>query len=441
MTVMQQDRIALDRAASVRTIDQDGHMHIADSAISKANVCGYRGSEIPDYEHLGLQPDKLYQLLRDPAELEKAADSFNGKPLLIEHKPQTAADHDRELTVGSVGNVRWEAPYLRGELAVWDASAIAGITSGEQKELSAAYRYVPVMEPGTYDGTRYDGRMTQIQANHVALVADGRAGSDVVVGDSQLGDIHMTTKLSRQALLASGALHAYIRPKLAKDVKLDLTPLLAGITGKTWKADKAKLKLAMDKAIVGKLAADADITDVVEMLDQLEEMADETTAVDEEAETDEERKARLAKRAADKAAKDEFPDKKDDDKKDDKKVAQDTTITKPAMDAAIADAITKANAANMANFAAIREAEKEVRPYIGELAEPQKDAAAVYRLALDSLGVDAKDVTEIAGLRLALKSQPLPGTEHRTPRLAQDAASEEAKFRKAYPGASRLIRT
>ena len=64
------------------------------------------------------------------------------------------------------------------------AEAIAGIESGAKRELSSAYRYQPVMEAGTYEGQRYDGRMVRIVGNHVAIVPEGRAGSDVVVGDA-----------------------------------------------------------------------------------------------------------------------------------------------------------------------------------------------------------------------------------------------------------------
>jgi hypothetical protein len=184
MPEMLQDRIALDRA-SVRAIDQDGHMHIAVAPISKANVCGYYGREIPDGERLGLDPARMYQLLRDPAELEKAAPSFNAKPLLIVHKPQTAQDHDHELTVGSINNVRWEAPYLKAELVIWDGDAIGAVESGEQRQLSAAYRYDADMTPGEHNGQRYDGRMINIRGNHVAIVSEGRAGPDVVIGDSK----------------------------------------------------------------------------------------------------------------------------------------------------------------------------------------------------------------------------------------------------------------
>jgi hypothetical protein len=40
------------------------------------------------------------------------------------------------------------------------------------------------MQPGTFNGVRYDGKMTQISGNHVALVPVGRNGADCVVQDA-----------------------------------------------------------------------------------------------------------------------------------------------------------------------------------------------------------------------------------------------------------------
>ncbi len=177
-------RLALDRA-SVRRTDQDGHLHVEVSPISKACVSEYWGSEIPDGERLGLDPGRLYRLLRDPAELAKAAPSFAGKALLSVHRPLTAGDHAHKVVVGAIGrDVRWEPPYLVAGLSVWDGAAIEGIESGAQRQLSAGYRYRALPEPGVYQGTPYDLRMVDIVGNHVALVVEGRAGPDVVVGDS-----------------------------------------------------------------------------------------------------------------------------------------------------------------------------------------------------------------------------------------------------------------
>lgn len=446
---MPETRLALDRA-SVREVDQDGHLHVARSNISRAAVNGYLGREIPEFEALGLQPDRLYQLYRDPRELAKAVDSFNGKPLLSSHQPQTAADHSHDLTVGSVHNVEWHDPFLTAELAVWDDLAIAGITSGEQEELSSAYRYKADMTAGEFEGTKYDGIMRDITGNHVALVTSGRAGSSVVVADSALNPQETYTMAtpavqSRAALYASGALRAYLRPKLAKDGKIDLRPMLASLTKKTFKAERPKLKLALDAALAGKLAKDASISDIDELLDevqaQINDLADpeeDKPAEDEEAETEEEKKARLAKRAADKAAKDEFPPKRDDEKDKDKKPAMDT-ITKPAMDAAIAASVAAARAEERA----IRDAEREVRPWYGDFALAQDSAASVFQTALKALNVEATGITDLAALRLVLNAQPKPGdgSSGHVPRMARDMSSEEAKFRAAYPTASKLIRS
>ena len=175
-------RFALDRG-SIRRIDSDGHLHVALNPISKSNICPYMAEEIPGADELGLRPGKIYQLYRDPDELRKAARTFDGKPLLIVHRPQSADDHSREVTVGAIKNPVWDAPYLKAELDVWDGEAIAGIHGGDRRELSAGYRYRADMTPGQIGGVRYDGVMRDIVANHVALVPTGRAGSDVMVGD------------------------------------------------------------------------------------------------------------------------------------------------------------------------------------------------------------------------------------------------------------------
>ena len=67
---------------------------------------------------------------------------------------------------------------------VWAKDGISGVESGDQKELSSSYHYRADMAPGKYEGQDFDGTMREIVFNHVALVKKGRAGPDVVVGDS-----------------------------------------------------------------------------------------------------------------------------------------------------------------------------------------------------------------------------------------------------------------
>ena len=266
------DTFALDRNPENRIKDIDGHLHVKESNISKANVCPYRGEEIPNYRRLGLEPDRIYQLLRDPAELEKAAPTFNGKPLLIIHKATSAADHPRQLTVGAVKNSHWEAPYIKAELDVWDGEGISGIEDETQKELSSGYRYKCVLEPGIYEGLHFDGKMVDIVGNHVALVTEGRAGSDVVVGDSAENLQMNKIVLTRKAAVINGALLALVSPKMAADKKIDFGPVLKGITHKNFKEKRTELLASIATLAKPLLAKDASIEskDLEKILDIME---------------------------------------------------------------------------------------------------------------------------------------------------------------------------
>lgn len=176
--------LALDRA-SARRYDQDGHLHVEMTNISKANVCPYYGREIPDWQALGLDANRVYMLYRDPVELAKAAASFAGKPLLFVHEPVTADEPATNLVVGSIGtDVNFDGVYLRAPLSVWRRDAITAIESETKRELSPGYRYTADMTRGrTPEGLTYDGVMRNIKGNHLAIVKEGRTGPDVTVAD------------------------------------------------------------------------------------------------------------------------------------------------------------------------------------------------------------------------------------------------------------------
>ncbi|MBU6430071.1 MAG: DUF2213 domain-containing protein, partial [Cyanobacteria bacterium REEB65] len=144
--------LAMDRTpTSVRFRDANGYLHVEVSNISKANVCGYYGAEIPGARELGLQPDRLYQLYRDPDELDRAAETFNNVPLLSEHVPVIPEDGlPEDLIIGSTGtDAIFDAPYLKNSLVVWSIEAQDGIESDRKRELSCGYRYRADMTPGT----------------------------------------------------------------------------------------------------------------------------------------------------------------------------------------------------------------------------------------------------------------------------------------------------
>jgi hypothetical protein len=412
------DCLAFDRA-SVRTVDVDGRMHVEISNISKAAVNPYLGREIPGAASLGLDPERVYMLFRDPAELQKGAHTFNNIPLLSRHIPVSAAEPQKELIVGSTGtDAIFDAPYLKNSLVIWDAVAIAGVESKEQCELSSAYRYTAVMTPGVYEGVAYDGVMTNLIGNHVALVEVGRAGPDVVVGDEN-PLIHtmeyQTMKASRKAIAVKAALGAYLRPLIAQDAAIgDLGALVRGVTAATFAQDQARIVkdvtakfTAADPvalAQVIKLAADAEPDD---------EKDDKRAEDDDDEESDDKKK---------KAA-------EDDDDEDDEDKEKSTAAMDAAIKAAQADTVKRMNA--------IRQAEKEVQPLIGEVAA-QDSAEAVYKLALDHAKVDLTGVHPSA-YGAMVRMLPKPG-DVKAPRIAQDAASSE-DFAKRFPTAGKLVRS
>jgi hypothetical protein len=183
-------RLAFDRR--METID--GHLVVTGCHITKANVCPYLGAEIPNSEALGLKPDKIYNLYRDAAEIQAAKESYNRVPLLMQHVAVSADAPQQFLTVGTASNARFTHPYLDADLTIWTREGIEAIESGAQREISAGYRYIADMTPGTSpEGEKYDGRMTRIIANHIALVEAGRCGPDVMVADARL---HIVRPLS-----------------------------------------------------------------------------------------------------------------------------------------------------------------------------------------------------------------------------------------------------
>lgn len=181
---VKRETYALD-AASVRTLDKDGYLHVATSHLTAAQVAPYYGYEIPRSKELGLDPERIYYGWRCPDELEKALRTFAEIPLLIEHKMDSSSEPQTGLRVGTIGsNPQWDGQFISNSLAVWDDEAKKAIMDGSLRDLSCGYWYVADFTPGkTPDGVDYDFVMRNIKCNHVALVAQGRA-PDCYVEDS-----------------------------------------------------------------------------------------------------------------------------------------------------------------------------------------------------------------------------------------------------------------
>lgn len=215
---MTQLQYAFDRQ-SARSVDSDGRMRVKNCVLSTAEVNPYRGQEIPGWKDLDLDPETVYDLYRDPDELRASAKSFEGVPLMIKHIPQTAEEPRKEYIGGSVHNVSFDGKHLRGDILVWDGRAIELIESDEQSDLSCSYRYKPVMTTGDAAGAKYDGLMAKIQGNHVALVDEGRA-TGAHVADAALQTQHPDPSLQGDSM-------AFPDPKAAPAAAAPAAPAAA----------------------------------------------------------------------------------------------------------------------------------------------------------------------------------------------------------------------
>jgi hypothetical protein len=373
--------LAFDRSS--RTVDADGRLHVDKSHISKAAINPYYGREIPQWDELGLQPKTIYKLYRDPAELAKAAPTFARLPILKEHIPVTVDSPRPDLVIGAIGsNVEFNSPYLDADLVFWDATAIAGIETGTVRELSCSYRYVADMTPGNVSGEPYDGRMTEIMGNHLALVEVGRAGADVYVSDSN--PFTETTEMKRKSTIKAAV--------LAKDATLSAEQLdnvidaLIGVEDEPEEKPEA-LPPAVDESPAEKVKS------------MLSGKVDDATI------------SAICDLIAPPAANDKDP------KDDEDKVSKEDV--KSAMDAMRQE------------FRDATEARAAVRPVVGDVIA-MDSAAEIYGFALDHLKVDHKGVTGLPALKALLKVAT--GKAQAAPIVAHDSAGAVSKF----PGIARF---
>jgi hypothetical protein len=332
-------KLAYDR--SLRRYDNEGRLHVELTPISKANICPYFGREIPNGHALGLEPDRVYQMFRAPDELQKGASTSNNIQLLEMHIGVTARDPKKQETVGSTGtDAIFDPPYLKNSLVIWDKSAIDLIESNRKKELSCSYSYTADRTPGTYRGMKYDGVMRNIAFNHVALVEDGRAGSDVLVEDNlplllkrNLTPMpkNVTLATSRKALVARGALQAYFSDKLAHDAQLDYSKIVRGVTAANWAEQRPVLLSRIKIATNGKLTNDKAIDGVDGVLKMLDKTGEDEMDDDADDELDEEEKKKKA--VEDKRARDEEEEEKKKKEADDKRARDKRARDKRARDA------------------------------------------------------------------------------------------------------------
>lgn len=393
------NNLLFDATPSVRSKDENGFLHVALTPISKATVNPYLGREIEGSAAHGFKPDAIYYGLRDPKELEKAADTFNGLPLLLEHHPTDAENLPKEWVVGSMGtDAVYEKPYLKNSMTVTDAQAIGYIEDGTAKEISCSYRFTPDFTAGTYteaDGSEvhYDFIMRDIRGNHVALVPEGRAGHDVHVADS--GDAVNINRQERRDFMPLDDFISKFLPLASEEEKQAAKAALEALTAKDEEpnfAEGVKYGEELEKKEPLKLDSEHE----AEGMEAKE--AEDACGKDEELPTDEENLDELMKDPKFKAAFEmgvKYGEKRE--KADPERI--DADHEREGMERVLGEDSIKAIEQRVTEkLRHINDAAKKVRPLVGEIANPFAfdSAEAVYSFALEKAGKDIKKYPEAA---------------------------------------------
>lgn len=165
-----------------QTLTPEGYLVAHNVPIARTGWYKYLGNEI------GLDSAEPVQVYRDPDEVftDAAMASFEGKPLTDDHPPAgLTSSNSLDYAKGTVGNVRRgkgsDSDLLIADLIAYDQRLIDEIRTGK-REVSSGYDcdYVPNGD-GTY-------RQVGIVGNHVAVVAQGRAGNRVRIQDRKTFD-------------------------------------------------------------------------------------------------------------------------------------------------------------------------------------------------------------------------------------------------------------
>ena len=394
------NNLLFDATPSVRSKDENGFLHVALTPISKATVNPYLGREIEGSAAHGFKPDSIYYGLRDPQELEKAADTFNGLPLLLEHHPTDAENLPKEWVVGSMGtDAVYEKPYLKNSMTVTDAQAIGYIEDGTAKEISCSYRFTPDFTAGTYteaDGSEvhYDFIMRDIRGNHVALVPEGRAGHDVHVADS--GDAVNINRQERRDFMPLDDFISKFLPLASEEEKQAAKAALEALTTAKDEDPAFAEGVAYGEEVEKKEPLKLDSEHEAEGMEAKE--AEDACGKDEELPTDEDNLDELMKDPSFKAAFEmgvKYGEKRE--KADPERI--DADHEREGMERVLGEDSIKAIEQRVTEkLRHINDAAKKVRPLVGEIANPFAfdSAEAVYSFALEKAGKDIKKYPEAA---------------------------------------------
>lgn len=169
---------------SARQEDINGFIYIEKNPISKVGVFPYLGKSI----NRSLDPNKIYWVYRPAEELAKpeTIESFKNIPIVNDHTMlgKGATPAEQKGVDGVTGSkVTLEGDVFYSDLKIFSESMKQDLAAGKV-ELSMGYRVGQWEQAtGTFNGQFYDFIQRDLRGNHIALVDEGRCGSEIAVLD------------------------------------------------------------------------------------------------------------------------------------------------------------------------------------------------------------------------------------------------------------------
>lgn len=169
-----------DDAGSREVDSNNGYMTVRDNPIIRAGVFQYLGKSIP-----GADPEKIYNVLRPLEELAKpeTLKSFAGLPIIDEHEMvgdrYPRGPEERGVHGATMENVELKGLDVLAPLRIFSRSLRRLVDAGK-KGLSLGYNCVWEKSSGVFDGTTYHYIQRNIRGDHLALVTQGRNGTEVL---------------------------------------------------------------------------------------------------------------------------------------------------------------------------------------------------------------------------------------------------------------------